>query len=128
MEKNMIMAEYLDFTMEQMEAENKRLEGIVLNVNLPVAQRKDAMERLEVVELAKEVYLRAAESGTVVSGMRFRHAFYIATNHTVEDCKEPGVVGKAVNFTDGIAYGMVHGTKNLSTWIGSRMAAWGQKK
>lgn len=105
--KDMIISEYSAYTFEDMEAEEKTQMAKANNANLSPAIRRDALDRLEAIEVVKTVFMEIAKKGISPLGMRFDAAFYIAYGKTLDSMKTPSVISSTANGISSVASGFV---------------------
>jgi hypothetical protein len=125
--KDMIMQEYALYSFEDIEIEEKAQVAKANNANLSPVVRMDGLQRMEVIEVVKQVYMEVAKKGMSPFGMRFDAAFYIATGVTLDSMKT-GMLGSAggafVRSTDkvvDVAFNATRtGLNKFATWLSNK--------
>jgi hypothetical protein len=95
--KDLVMVEYSIYTFEDMEAEEKGQLAKANNVDLSPAIRRDALDRLEVIEVVKSVFMDVVNKGISPVGMRVDQAFFAATGKALHDMKTSSMLSSATN-------------------------------
>lgn len=125
--KNLITAEYATYKFEDLEVEEQAMNRKANNTNLSPAVRRDALERLEVIEVAKVIFSEVLKKGVSPLGMRFDQAFFIVTGQAMGDMKTSALGNLGAGFvrsTDKIADKAIDVTRNglnkFATWLSNK--------
>lgn len=121
--KDLVLNQYLDYTMDDLEVEEQLQLERESNLKLSRVIRRDAMDRLEVIEHAKEIYLKAIEycneKGIDFSSeITFRDAIFIATGKDVDDLAGgPGLSENIDRFAASAMHVLKTGAGRLGNWL-----------
>ena len=97
--KDLFIQEYMGFTFMDMEVEQEQQTAKANNANLSPAIRMNALERIQVIDLALEVYMEAANAGHDVTNMTLSDAFVAVTGKSPAQVSG-GILSRANNGLD----------------------------